>query len=151
MWSDVSAFVAEHRAARLNRKTGKLREAIDQRFSNAVGQIFDVGVATLVDEGQHGNRVDGGYGVAVASAPVKTKPDDSGDEHQGHNDRREFVLPDSGDDVLGARSSARLRRARTSAAVHLRALCARRRAAARAPLRRGNGAFDLGVHVQLPS
>ena len=54
----VLALVAKHDAPRADAQARQLREAIDQRLGNAVGEVLDVSGAAGHRERQHGHRVD---------------------------------------------------------------------------------------------
>ena len=97
----LTSLVAEGRRARDDAQPLELRHAVNQRLRNAVGQVLCVRVAAHVGERQDGNRVSP---VGEAIGDDGGGGEEEQDEGDGH---AALVPPDSGEDVLGARSRAR--------------------------------------------
>src|SRR6266850_5601088 len=54
---DVLAFVTEDRAPGHHSQLGKLRKTVDYAFGDPVREVFSVGVSSLVDQRQDGQRI----------------------------------------------------------------------------------------------
>jgi hypothetical protein len=89
-------------AARADPQVGKLRQIVDDAFSDPIRKVFRVRILILIVEWQHRDRFDSCFGVA----PVKIRTDANGSRGQGNQNETsddcscDLMLFDSADDVL---------------------------------------------------
>src|SRR5436853_6663055 len=86
-WVSLFAFVTKDSATRHYLQTWKLRQAIDDAFSDAIGKILRIRIVILIDEGQDGDRSDGYF--SVASIQIKAETDGADNQHEQSNGRCE--------------------------------------------------------------
>ena len=89
----VLTLIAEHRVSRLDLQVRYAREARDEALGNPVAQVFCVGIAARIDEGQHGQRVDGLAPRKCIDANGAEYDNGTRNRAEGAGDEAELVQP----------------------------------------------------------
>ena len=107
---DVFAFVAKDRMPRLHLQIGHVRQIVDQRFGDAVAEIVGLGIAAVVGERQHGQRIDLRRLVRSHIPRDAARSQRKSHDHADGHDDRHLAPPARSDRRHSAAGRRRMRR-----------------------------------------